>query len=113
MAIRPTCAPLLLLSPTLERSGPPGGRGYLPTYLTCGPLVIPSFTLKRWGPLGEAAGVMQPPGPLMANSDCVPRFKALGTPMQQGLCRHLAHLWATSYSVSLFQALGMPPNRQG
>ena len=46
---------------------PPNGMVYLATLPTDGPLLILPRALKRWGP-----------------------------PQQQGLCSHLAHLWATS-----------------
>ena len=49
---------------------PPGGRGYVATLPTCGPPLILPPALKRWGP-----------------------------PRRQGLCSHLAHLWATSDSA--------------
>ena len=63
---------------------PPGGRGYVATLPTCGPPVILSPALKRRGP-----------------------------PRQQGLCSHLAHLWATSDFAPRFEAVGTPPGSRG
>ena len=37
-----------------------------------------------------------------------PALKRWGTPRQQGLCSHLAHLWATSDIVARFKALRTP-----
>ena len=45
----------------------------------CGPLLIVPPALKRWG-----------------------------TPRRQGLCSHLAHLWATSDSATRSEAVGTP-----
>ena len=58
---------------------PPGGRGYVATLPTCGPLLILPPARKRWGP-----------------------------PRWQGLCSHLAHLWATSVSAPRSKAVGTP-----
>ena len=55
------------------------GRGYVATLPTCGPLLILPPALKRWGP-----------------------------PRRQGLCSHLAHLWATSDSAPRSEAVGTP-----
>ena len=49
------------------------------TLPTCGPLLILPPTLKRWG-----------------------------TPRRQGLCSHLAHLWATSHFAPRSKAVGIP-----
>ena len=49
------------------------------TLPTCGPPVILPPALKRWGP-----------------------------PRRQGLCSHLAHLWATYDSAPHFEAVGTP-----
>ena len=56
-----------------------GGGGYVTTLPTCGSLLILPPALKPWGP-----------------------------PRQQGLCSHLAHLWATSESAPRFEAVGTP-----
>ena len=40
VATRPTCGPLLFLSPTLKHRNPPNGKGYVATLLTCGPMMI-------------------------------------------------------------------------
>ena len=56
-----------------------GGRGDVATLPTCGPLLILPPALKRWGP-----------------------------PRRQGLCSHLAHLWATSDSAPRSEAVGTP-----
>ena len=58
---------------------PPGGRGYVATLPTSGPPLILPPALKRSGP-----------------------------PRQQGLCSHLAHLWATSDSAPRFEGVGTP-----
>ena len=61
---------------------PLSGRGYVATLPTCGPLLIVPPALKRWGP-----------------------------PRRQGLCSHLAHLWATFDSAPRSEAVGrIPPN---
>ena len=51
--------------------------GYVATLPTCGPLLILPPALKRWGP-----------------------------PRRQGLCSHLAHVWATSDFAPRSEALG-------
>ena len=51
-------------------TGGQGGRGYVATLPASGPLLIPPPALRRWG-----------------------------SPRWQGLCSHLAHLWATSDSA--------------
>ena len=51
---------------------PLGGRGYPATLPTCGAPLNPSPAVKRWGP-----------------------------PRRQGLCSHLAHLWATFDSTGV------------
>ena len=56
-----------------------GGRGYVATLPTCGPLLILPPALKRRGP-----------------------------PRRQGLCSHVAHLWATSDSAACSEAVGTP-----
>ena len=104
----PTWGPLMMLPPALKRWGPPrrqglcshlthlwatsdaaprsevvgtppGGRGYVATLPTCGPPLMPPPALKRWGPH-----------------------------RWQGLCSHLAQLWATSYSAPRSEAVGTP-----
>ena len=45
--VRPLCCQVLILPPGV---GDPGGRGYVATRPTCGPLLILSPALKRWGP---------------------------------------------------------------
>ena len=45
---------------------------------------------------------------LWATSDCALFSKAVGTPKGQGLCSHLAHLWATSDYAPRFEAVGTP-----
>ena len=59
------------------RMGDP--RGYVAIRPTCGPLLILSPALKRWG-----------------------------THKWQGLCSHLAHLWAIAEFVPRFEALRTP-----
>ena len=54
-------------------------KGYVATLPTCGPLLILPPALKRWG-----------------------------SPGRQGLCSHLAHLWATSDSAPRSEAVGTP-----
>ena len=58
---------------------PSSGRGYVATLTTCGLRLILPLALKRWGPPGR-----------------------------QGLCSHLAHLWATSDSAPRSKAVGTP-----
>ena len=52
---------------------------YVSTLPTCGPLLILPPALKRWG-----------------------------LPRRQGLCSHLAHLWATTDSAPRSEAVGTP-----
>ena len=49
------------------------------TLPTCGPPMILTPALKQWGP-----------------------------PRRQGLCSHLAHLWATYCFAPRFEAVGTP-----
>ena len=53
--------------------------GYVAILATCGPPLILPPALKRWGPPGR-----------------------------QGLCSHLAHLWATYDSVPRSEAVATP-----
>ena len=67
-------------TPRSEAVGIPlGGRGYVPTLPTCAPLLILPPALKRWGP-----------------------------PRWQGLCSHVAHLWATSDFAPRSEVVGSP-----
>ena len=74
-----TCGPLLILPRALKRWGSPCGRGYVATLPTCGPILILPPALKRLGPH-----------------------------RRQGLCSHLAHLWANSDSAPRSEAVGTP-----
>ena len=47
-------------------------------------------------------------GQTEATFDSAPRSKAVGTPRRQGLCSHLAHLWATSDFAPRSEAVGTP-----
>ena len=58
---------------------PQSCMAYVATLPTCGPPLILSRAPKQWGP-----------------------------PRRQGLCSHLAHLWATSDSAARFEAVGTP-----
>ena len=82
MATLPTCGPPRILPPpppALKWWGPPGSKGYVATMPTCGPLLILQPALKRWGP-----------------------------PRRQGLCSHVAHLWAPSDSAPRSEGVGTP-----
>ena len=48
---------------------------------------------------------------LWATSDAAPRSEVVGTLRRQGLCSHLAHLWATLILPLLKR--WAPPRRQG
>ena len=72
--------------------------GYIATLPTCGPLLILPPALKRWGP-PRRQGLCSHLARLWATSDFAPRSKAVGTFKQQRLCSHLVHLWATSDSA--------------
>ena len=74
-ATRPTCGPLLNLSPALKHWLSPNGKGYVATGPICRPHLTLSPALKHWGP-----------------------------PRRRGLCSHWAHLWATSDFVSRSEA---------
>ena len=134
----PTCGPLLILPPPSEAVGTPGGRGYVATLPTCGPLLILPPARKRWGP-PKRQGLCSHLAHLWATSDSAPRSEAVGTssgrgyvatlptcgpllilpparkrwgpPRRQGLCSHLAHLWATSDSAPPSEAVGTPSGR--
>ena len=79
MATLSTFGPPLILPPALRRWGLPGGKAYVATLPTCGPPLILPLALK-W---------------------CRP-------PRRQGLCSHLAHLWATFDSTHGSEGLGTP-----
>ena len=72
---------------------PQGGRGYVATLPTCGPPVILPSALKRWAPRWQ--GLCSHLAHLWATFDSAPALKWWGPPRRQGLCSHLAHLWAT------------------
>ena len=42
-----------------------------------------------------------------------PALTPWGPPRWQGLCSHLAHLWAISDSAPRFEAAGTPPDGRG
>ena len=115
---------------------PPGGRGYVATLPTCGPLLILPPALKRWGS-PRRQGLCTHLAHLWATSDSVPPLQSGGDPLggrnyvatlptlgplailplalkwwgslkRQGLCSHLAHLWATSDSAPRSEAVGNP-----
>ena len=98
-------------------------------------LVIPPPALKRWGPPSRQ-GLCSHLVHFWATCDSAPRSEAVGTPAgtgyaaalptcgalvilrpapkmggplrQQGLCSHLAHLWATSDSAPRSETVGTP-----
>ena len=76
----PTCGPFAIFFPTPKRWDPPNGWSYVANLTTCGSLPFFSPALKCW----------EPP------------------PRLQGLCSHLAHLWALSDFIPRFEALGSP-----
>ena len=49
-------------------------------------------------------------GPLLLSP---PALKRRGPPRRQGLCSHLAHVWATSDSAPLFEVVRTPPGGRG
>ena len=68
------------MCPPLQSGGASrGGKGYVATLPTSGALLILPPALKR-----------------------------RGSPRRQGLCSHLAHLWATSDSAPRSEAEGLP-----
>ena len=75
------------------------------TLPTCGPLVIWSPALKRRRPPRQQ-GLCSHLAHLWATSDFAPRFEAVGTPRRQGICSHVAHLWATSDFAPRSEAVG-------
>ena len=86
------------------------GRGYVATLPTSGPpLILPPrseavgtppggrgyvATLPTCGPPRQ--GVCSHLAQLWATSDSAARPEVVGTPQAAGLCSHLAHLWATA-----------------
>ena len=81
--------------------------GYVANFPTCGPPLILPPVLKRWGP-PRRQGLCSHLADLWATSDSALRSEAVGTPQAQGLCSHLAHFWATSYSAARSEAAGTP-----
>ena len=99
VATRPICGPLLILSPTQKRWGPPRrqglcisfcsllcsigppphDKGYVATCPTCAAVLILSPAVKCWLP-----------------------------PRRQGLCSQPAHFWAISDFVACCAAFGTP-----
>ena len=104
------CGPLLVLSPALNRWGPPppDDRGYVANQPTFGPLLILSPTLKHWDPPNGRGYVATH---LSATADCPcikvllicrivgpllilsPALKHLGPPRWQGICGKSTHFW--------------------
>ena len=132
----PTCGPLLILPLALKRWEPPGwqglcshlahlwatsdsaprskavgtpqgGRGYVATLPTCGPLLLPPPALKRWGP-PRRQGLCSHLAHLWATSDSAPALKRWGPPRRQGFISHLAHLWAILEFAPRCEAVGNP-----
>ena len=83
--------------PVLSSGGdPPSGRDYVATLPTCGSLVILPPAVQQWGS-PKRQGLCSHLAHLWATSDSLPpALKRWGPPGRQGLCSHLAHLWATS-----------------
>ena len=77
------------------------------TLPTCGPLLILPPALKRWGP-SKRQGLCSHLAHLWATSNSTPAVKRWGPPKRQGLFSHLAHLWATSDSAPRSEAVGTP-----
>ena len=75
-----------------------------------GPLILPP-ALKRWGS-PRRQGLCSHLADLWAPWNSAPRSKAVGTPRPQGLCSRLAHCWATTESAPRCEAVGTP-RRQG
>ena len=77
------------------------------TLPTCGQLLILPPALKGWGP-PRRQGLCSHLAHLWATSDSAPRSEAEEVPQRQGLCSHLAHLRATSDSAPRSEAEGTP-----
>ena len=86
---------------------PPGGRGYVATLPTCGPLLILPPALKRWG-TPRRQGLCTHLAHLWAPSDSSLALKRWGPRMRKGLCRYLAHFRATCDSDPCSEAVGIP-----
>ena len=126
----------MALGKSVSDGDPLGHRGYVATLPTSGPLLILPPPLKLWVP-PRREGLCSHLAHLWATSDSFPGYAAVGTslgdkgyvgtlptfgpppilpparkrwglPRPQGLCRHLAHLWATSDSASPSEAMGTP-----
>ena len=74
---------------------------------TCGPPSILHPAPKQWGP-PRRQGLCSHLAHLWATSDSAPRSEAVGPPKLQGLCSHGAHLWTTSDSAARSEAEGTP-----
>ena len=110
LAHLPTCGLLLIVSPTVNRWGPPlDGRGYVANLLSCRPLLVGSNALKGWGPPSRQ-GLCGQIARLQATADFASPLKSVGTPTpsprRHGLCSHSAHLRAIADFVLRAEALG-------
>ena len=63
--------------------------------------------LKPWG-VPRRQGLCSHLAHVWATSDSAPCSEVLGSPRQQGLCSHLAHLRATPYASPSSEAVGDP-----
>ena len=74
---------------------------------TCGPPLILPPALKRWGP-PRRQGLCSHLAHLWATFVLPPTMKRWGSPWRQGLCSHLAHLCATYDCAPHSEAVGIP-----
>ena len=82
-------------------------RGYAATWPTCGPLLILPSALKWLGPPMQQ-GLCSHVAHFWATSDPSRRSEEVGLPRRQGVSSRLAHLWATSDSAPCSETVGKP-----
>ena len=87
---------------------PKCGR-FLFIFLDFGQISPQTFLASRGQLRRGGGGGLQPAQPRLGTPPMLaPALKRWGPPTRQGLCSHLAHLWATSDSAPRSEAVGTP-----
>ena len=108
VAVLPTCGPILILPSPLKLSRPPRRQGLCSHGAH---LWATSDLFPRYAAVGTSLGGKGYVGTLPSFGPppiLLPAVKRWGPPRRQGLCSHLAHLWATTVSAPAFEAVGIP-----